>query len=175
MTRKLIQLGVCVLLAGCAPAGTRQQSLFSSGSARPEATQQQLAQQQQSASPAAASTSAFSLGNMLKFVGFQKNADGPAPPNQPAAPAVLPPEVAQLGGLINDVAGRAAELNVEDDAETTRQKAIGILDVLQQWDGQVAQTQASGGLNAGTSQALNSFVGQIPRWSTALGAVRPHA
>jgi hypothetical protein len=167
MAKRLIQLGVCVLLAGC--AGTKPQWLASKAS-NPATTaeqqvlrQRQVAQQQPAtpaaASPAASQESGFSVGKMLEFVGFRKQPAGQASSTQPAVE--LPSEVTQLGNLINEVAARTAELNAHDPPETTRQKALGILQALQHFDGQVAQGQASGSLNEGTSQLLNSLVGQI--------------
>ncbi|MBP85614.1 MAG: hypothetical protein CMJ64_02690 [Planctomycetaceae bacterium] len=174
MEKKLIQLGFCVLLAGCAPAGTRQQPLFSNASAPSTDDQQQLAQQQpqvpqqQASTPAGPEESGFSVGKMLQFVGFQKKPETQSLTVQPLSVEVPTPQATQLQALIKEVAGRAAELNVNDAPETTRQKANGILEALQHWDGQVAQTQATGSLNIGTSQLLNSFVGQIRNQAQSL-------
>jgi hypothetical protein len=98
---------------------------------------------------------------MLSFVGFQNKEQGQEATDQPATTGMLSPEVVALGNLIQDVAGRAAELNANDPPEVTQQKAGGILQALQGWDGQVARSQASGSLSEGTSRLLNSFVAQI--------------
>lgn len=154
MTKKLGLLGLCVLFAGCTPPGTRQQPLFSNAS-QPNAT----------ATAEAASSggddSGFSVDKMLQFVGFKKDASQQTAPSAAAAQGVMPAAVQQVQGAVNEVAGRAAELNANDPPEVTRQKAIGILDTLQQLDGQLAQGKAAGTIDDQTLRMLAPVVVRV--------------
>ena len=90
---------------------------------------------------------------MFQMVGLQK----PAEP----APSLLPPEVANLGNVINTVTAKSAELNVNDPPEVTRQKAQAILDSLQGWDSTLAASNSTGLVSNEMAQTLNTWVSQI--------------
>lgn len=134
---------------GCSTPGNPAQSWFSR--AAPQTPAAQVAENQ---APAEESpNSGFSFSRMMQLVGFQSP--------EASAPGVVPQAVVDLGGVINTVTAKSAELNVNDPPEVTRQKAQAILESLQGWDSTLAASNSTGLINNEMAHTLNTWVGQI--------------
>ena len=138
-----------VCFVGCTMPGSRTNPLISQSS--PQAPPAQVAVTQ--TTPNEGQNAGFSFSRMLQMAGFQK-------PDAPA-PSLVPQELVDLGNVITAVSAKSAELNVNDPPEVTRQKAQGILETLQGWDGTLAASTSTGLVNSQLAQTLNTWVGQL--------------
>lgn len=149
MRREFLLILSLACLAGCAA----QRELFSTADSPPTTSQIAAAQP----APAEAQSEGFSFSKVFQMVGFQK----PEAETLPAAPSLVPPQVTNLGNMINVVTERSAQLNVNDPPEVTRQKAQAILESLQTWDNTLAAGYSTGLVNNEMARTLDNWVAQI--------------
>jgi len=164
MKRGMLSLTLAIVfVAGCKVPGSTSTAFPWQTSPQAPAAQVAKGQAPQSESQEAG----FSLQSLFQLAGFQQTA---LPAADPA-----PKAVADLGSVISKVAQKSMELNINDPAEVTRQKALAILEALNGWDSSLAATTSTGLVNGETAQTLSTWVAQLRTETQKLVKFAPDA
>jgi hypothetical protein len=144
MPKRVLLIISLALCGGCKAGGAALSFLSNVPAASEPAT----------ATTTEAESPKFSFRRAMQLVGFSPDAPE-------ASPSLLPNELVQLGTAVNTLATHASQLNAEDPAHVTVQKARSIMDSIRPFDSALAAAKSLGFVNDATAQPLQLLVQQL--------------
>lgn len=108
-----------------------------------------------------ASESKFSFRRAMQLVGFGNTPSQDTTPASLMANSLVPNELVRLSATVNDIVARASQLDVNDPAHITAQKAQAIMEALDPWDSVMAAARSLGMVNEATLRPLQILVEQL--------------